>query len=299
MPTSAHSSASHGIIVEKEDALLAYLLKTAGAQSRKSIKNLLKHGAVSVNGISTTRFDFALRPGDKVSVGGARATSAKNALTRAGIEIVHEDESIVVINKPAGLLSMATETCRTDTAYFRLNEYLKERSPSRPERIFIVHRLDQETSGLLLFAKTEPVKRALQNDWGNVEKIYHAIVEGAPVPPQGTVRSHLTESKTLKVFSGEKTRHSQEAVTHYRVLQTRGPYALLEIKLETGRKNQIRVHMSDFGHPIVGDHKYGAKTNPAKRLALHAQQLSLDHPLNGKRMVFSVPLPRALKILVG
>jgi len=299
MPTPAQSSSSRGTVVEQEDTLLAWLLKTSGNQSRKTVKNLLKHGAVSVNGVATTQFDFALRPGDKVSTGGARAASAKNVLARARIEIVHEDESIVVINKPAGLLSMATETCRTDTAYFRLNEYLKERSPSRPERIFIVHRLDQETSGLLLFAKTESIKRAFQDDWENVEKIYQAIVEGAPVPPQGTARSHLTESKTLKVFSGEKTRHSQEAITHYRVIQTRGPYALVEVKLETGRKNQIRVHMSGLGHPIAGDQKYGAKTNPAKRLALHAHQLSFDHPVSGKRMVFSVPLPPALKSLAG
>ena len=299
MPTPAQPSSSHGTVVEQEDTLLAWLLKTSGSQSRKSVKNLLKHGAVSVNGVATTKFDYALHPGDKVSTGGARAASAKNVLARARIEIVHEDESIVVINKPAGLLSMATETCRMDTAYFRLNEYLKERSPSRPERIFIVHRLDQETSGLLLFAKMESIKRTLQDNWENVEKIYQAIVEGAPVPPQGTVRSHLTESKTLKVLSGEKTRHSQEAITHYRVAQTRGPYALVEVKLETGRKNQIRVHMSDLGHPIVGDQKYGAKTNPAKRLALHAQQLSFTHPASGKRMVFSVPLPPVLKRLAG
>ncbi|MDB6122813.1 MAG: RluA family pseudouridine synthase [Pedosphaera sp.] len=299
MPPSNHPSAIHNSVVKTEDTLLAYLLKSLNNQSRKSIKNYLKHGAVAVNGVSTTQFDQALKPGDAVSVGGAKAVSAKNALAKARVEIVYEDASLVVINKPPGLLSMATESCETDTAYFRLNEFLKQRTPSRPERIFIVHRLDQETSGLLLFAKTEAVKRSLQDNWESVGKIYQAVVEGSPEPPKGTVRSHLTESKSLKMFSGEKTRYSKEAITHYRLVQSRGPYALLEITLETGRKNQIRVHMADLGHPIVGDDKYGAKTNPARRLALHALRIVFEHPLTKKRMDFSVPLPPVLASLVG
>lgn len=186
-------------------------------------------------------------------------------------------------------MTIATDKVRTRTAYFLLNEYLK------PGRVFIVHRLDREVSGLLVFAKTETVKRQLQDHWTQVRKKYFAIVEGTPRRHSGTLRSYLRENKFLRVYSGRKTADSKLSVTHYRLVRTNGRYSLLEVELETGRKHQIRVHLSDIGHPIVGDKRYGARTNSAGRLALHASHLALEHPVTRKKMVFESEFPTTFK----
>ena len=215
-----------------------------------------------------------------------------------GLVVVFEDASLIVIEKPEGLLSMASLAEHEKTAYAFLTNHLRRGNPRSPQRVWIVHRLDRETLGLMVFAKTEAAKLALQAHWRQAEKRYQAVVEGHPPADQGVFRSHLDESSPHRVRSvapGERTR---SATTHYRVLEAdRGP-ALVELTLATGRRHQIRVHLSDAQCPIVGDAKYGAHTDPAHRLALHATHLQFPHPTTGETLAFESPMPQVLARLV-
>jgi 23S rRNA pseudouridine1911/1915/1917 synthase len=208
-----------------------------------------------------------------------------------GLKIIHEDDSIIVVEKSAGLLTIASETEKVNTAYYRLNEFLRLRSSTSGERIFIVHRLDRDTSGLLVFAKTEIVKRKLQENWSGVKKRYYVIVEGKPKKKDGEIESRLQETKSLKVYSDPHSDDAKLSKTSYRIMKSGRDYSLLDVLLETGRKNQIRVHLSDIGHPVAGDKKYGAKTNPLKRLGLHAYLLLFKHPVSGELMRFKSKMP--------
>ena len=258
--------------------------------TRTKAKQLIKHRALEVNGKAAQGFDHLLCKGDTLSV--RKDMNQSKAVLSLGIIIIFEDNDLIVIEKPAGLLTIASETEKTKTAYYQLNEFLKLRNPRAPERIFIVHRLDRDTSGLIMFAKNEKVKRTLQDSWKEVEKSYYALVEGTPVKKEDTIQSPLSESKSLKVFID---RHSDEAKlsqTTYRVIKSGHEYSLLDILLETGRKNQIRVHLSDIGHPVAGDKKYGARTNPLGRLGLHSYLLMFKHPVTGAPLRFESKLPR-------
>ncbi len=207
------------------------------------------------------------------------------------MEIVFEDAHLVVIEKRAGLLTMATDLEKEKTAYSFLSEHVKH-ADSR-NKIFIVHRLDRETSGLMMFAKSAVVQKALQDDWQEavLERIYVAVVEGRVEKAEGTVTSWLTESRSLVMRSSPTANEGQKAVTHYRVLHKSAKFSLVEFRLETGRKNQIRVHAQVLGHSIVGDEKYGAKENPIRRLALHAKVLTFKHPVTGKELRFESKVP--------
>jgi 23S rRNA pseudouridine1911/1915/1917 synthase len=202
-----------------------------------------------------------------------------------------------VFNKPEGLLSVATERGRDKqtTAYSILTEYVKRRGAGN--RIFVVHRLDRDTSGVLLAAKTEKMKLALQDDWARLVKTrgYTALVEGKLSEKAGTLRSRLLENSAHVVYESADG-EGQEAVTEYRVLRESAAYSLLDIRLHTGRKNQIRVQFSGLGHPVAGDKKYGAKTNPLGRLALHAHLLELEHPFMGKLLSFAAEVPAGFNI---
>ena len=284
--------------VERAGELLPFLLTLPGGLSRKDAKNLLRFKAVAVAGVAAPRHDTPLTPGTVVRIAFGKHTPSGTVLP-SGVEILFEDESLIVIHKPAGLLTIATESEKTRTAYAQLTAYVRARSPRGDARIFIVHRLDRETSGLLVFARTEAVKYALQNHWKSVTKKYQAVVEGVPVPAQGTLRSALVENETLQVRSARPEREDAKiAITHYRVLRAHETTALVELTLETGRKNQLRVHLAEAGHPIVGDQKYGATTDPARRLALHACELKLRHPVSGEALDFRDPLPEKLRTLV-
>ena len=281
--------------VANEVPLLAHLL-SALELKRKVVKDLLKFGAVAVNGVAIRQFDHPLVPGDVVTVGELRAAVAANRMEYARIQIIHEDEAILVLDKPSGLLTVATEREKTDTLYVRLNEFLRGRAGARRERALVVHRLDQDTSGVVLFAKTEEIRDQLQEAWPTVEKIYWAIVEGHPRQDHGTITTYLTEGKTLQVTSSSrKTPGSQQAITHYRLIQTRGDLSLMEIGLETGRKHQIRVHLAGLGCPVAGDLRYGATSDPFRRLALHAGRIAFEHPTTGVPLKFESPLPKALQ----
>ncbi len=276
-----------------EVALLDYLLTALLPMNRTRVKQVLRSGRVHVNGASVTRHDHPLRPDDTVSV----ARDAPVAVDPSGIVIVHEDAYLIVIDKPSGLLTVATESEKTDTAFVRLSAQLAARNAGRP---FVVHRLDRDTSGLLLFARSADVRDQLQASWESVTKSYLAVVEGAPESAAGVVENFLTEGRDLRVRAGRQPgKDAKRAVSRYKVRETRGKYSLVEVELETGRKHQIRVHMAGLGCPVAGDKMYGAVTDPARRLCLHAWRLSFEHPFTGALVELELPLPEVLSRVVG
>ncbi|MEI6125950.1 MAG: RluA family pseudouridine synthase [Pseudomonadota bacterium] len=264
--------------------------------TRTKIKQLLKHRAIVVNGEAVKNLDQMLLHGDTVEV--RKEKNQPVAAPSMGIRVVHEDDAVIVIEKPAGLLTMASETEKIKTAYYQVNEFLKLRSRDTRERIFIVHRLDRDTSGLIVFAKNAAGKRAIQGSWKEAEKRYYAIVEGTPAKKEGEIRSSLSETKSLKVYSDRHSGEAKPALTKYRLLRQGRVYALLDILLETGRKNQIRVHLADLGHPVAGDKKYGAQTDPLRRLGLHAYLLSFNHPDTGQLLRFESSMPAKFDRLI-
>lgn len=275
--------------------LLPYLTGLPLGLSRKQAKDLLRFRAVTVKGKATVRHDTELAPGDVVTIAARKQVSGA-ALERHGLAIVHLDDTVVVVEKPAGLLSMGSEREKEKTAYRILNTHLKALMKTPVQQVFIVHRLDRETSGLMMFARTESAQAALQRNWRGVIKRYLAVVEGVPADAEGTLKDRLVESKSLMVHRVEEG--GELAITHYRVLRAKGDSSLVEFTLETGRRNQIRVQLAALGHPVAGDRKYGAKTDPARRLALHACELKFRHPVSGAPMEFHSALPPRLKALI-
>ncbi len=277
------------ITVKTETALLPQLL--ASGLPRGKAKSLLKYGQVSLNGKVTRAFDAALRPGDTILL--AQGTK-RMAAAASELQIVFEDDELIVIDKPHGLLSVPANDLDKDTAYHLVDAYL--RTKHSKNRAHIVHRLDQHTSGLLLFSKSKKLKELLQADWNTLvsARDYYAIVEGIPEEKQGEIVSWLSPKSGYQVRASQFEREGgKKAVTQYQVLREAGSFSLLQISLQTGRKNQIRVHMRDLGHPVAGDKKYHAKTNPLSRLALHAFRLELRHPLSGELLRFESKLPRS------
>jgi 23S rRNA pseudouridine1911/1915/1917 synthase len=277
--------------------LLTFLFEAWPDAKKKSVREWLKFGSVAVNGRVITQFDHALKPGDVVIIR-PKGMAAPETKLAGGIRIRHEDEDILVIEKPAGLLSIASASEEEKTAYALLTNHVRRGNLRGRERVWIVHRLDRETSGVMVFAKNEAAKTALQQDWDAAEKKYFAVVEGTPPKEEGQLISHLDESNPLKVYVVEESDRSRRAVTRYRVVKKGKSTTLLDLALETGRRNQIRVQLAEVGCPIVGDKKYGAQTNPIKRIALHATSLRFKHPVTGKEMRFDSPLPGDLGALV-
>ena len=273
--------------VNREDTLLPFLLSALSGESRNYVKGVLKRGQITVNGKPCTDYARRLVPGQRVCV--LREAPRKKA--DIGFPVIFEDDDLIVIDKPAGMLAVATDDERENTAYYMVNSYLK--SKNKAGRVFIVHRLDRETSGVMLFAKSEQVKYALQENWNDavIRRGYIAVVEGKVTPPEATVKSWLRETKTLLVYSSKNEGDGKLAITNYKTVKATDKYTMLDISLETGRKNQIRVHMKDIGHPIAGDKKYGAVTATFKRLGLCASVLSLTHPTSGEAMSFEAKIP--------
>lgn len=206
--------------------------------------------------------------------------------------ILHEDKEIIVVVKPAGLLTIGTERDKTRTAHYLLNDYVRKGDPKSRNRVYVVHRLDQDTSGLLLFAKSEAAKLFLQENWERTDKHYLAIVHGRLTPKEWTISSCLAENSAQRVYSTPDPAKGKLAHTEYKVLrESRKGFSLVEIHLLTGRKHQIRVHFAEQGHPVVGDKKYGNGELVANRLALHARSLSFTHPFNGRLMIFDTGMP--------
>lgn len=208
------------------------------------------------------------------------------------LDIIYEDKDFLVINKPSGMLTIASSKEKNNTLYHEARTYLKKKNPKN--KIFIVHRLDKETSGIVLFAKNETLKHELQNNWNNlaIKREYLAIVEKTPKKKKDCLKDFLAESSSLQVYITKDKRKGKLAITNYEVLKTNNKYSLLKINIKTGRKNQIRVQLSNLGNPIVGDKKYNAKTNYLKRLALHAQTLEIIHPKTKQKMTFTTKTPK-------
>jgi len=224
--------------------------------------------------------------------------------TRSGIlphniVILYEDPDIVVVDKPAGLLTIGTESDKSRTAYFILTDYVRKGCASSRNRVFIVHRLDRETSGVLVLAKSEEAKLRLQDAWGETEKKYFAVVHSRCQKSAETITTYLAENKAHVTYSTSDPVKGKLSHTAYRVRKQTKDFALLEVDLLTGRKNQIRVHLAGIGHPIVGDRKYGSAKEPCTGLALHARSISFTHPFSGQRMTFAAKVPPCFRKLVG
>jgi 23S rRNA pseudouridine1911/1915/1917 synthase len=276
------------IQVEEKGTLLDLLQNRFKASSKTKLRKMIKHGGVAVDGKAIPIPAHLLVPGQVVEI--------RRPAPPPPFPVLYEDPFVIAVEKPEGLLSIASEKEPTHTLYRAVYEYVQSRS-RRGERIFIVHRLDREVSGVMLFAKTPEVKDALQKGWSKTEKRYCALVEDHPPEKEGSIKSWLKENPIHRVYSCPEGPGAKYAVTRYRLLREYPEHALLEIRLETGRKNQIRAHLSEMGCPIVGDKRYGATGDPIHRLALHAVTLSFTHPVSGKRMTLESPVPSAFSRL--
>ena len=230
---------------------------------------------------------------------GKRSRSNTKFLPK-GLVILHEDRDILVVDKPAGLLTVATETDKVRTVHFALTDYIRKGTAKSRKEIYVVHRLDKQTSGVLIFAKTETAKINLQGGWKKTEKEYLAVVHGKFTERSGTITSHLTENKASQVvYATTDTTTGKLSHTAYKVLRETKIFSLLEVHPLTGRKNQIRVHLADIGHPVVGDRKYGKKNERYDRMALHARSIAFNHPFNGQRLFIEAEVPEYFHKLVG
>ncbi len=283
--------------IDSATTLLDALTALVPGSSRTTLRQMLAAGRVRVNGGIEKSAKRELRGGDVVDL----ARKEHHALLPPEIALLYEDEHLLVVVKPAGLLTVSTETERERTLQAALNRYL--RAKGLKDRIHVVHRLDRDSSGVLVFAKTHEIREALKERFANhdIDRVYVAIVEGEIHPPEGTIRTHVREGRDLTVRSVDPRAFpdAKPAVTHYRTLRAGRQYATLEVTLETGRKNQIRAHLSEAGHPIAGDARYGAKTDPLGRLALHARLLGFAHPITARAMTFEAPVPDAFTALRG
>jgi 23S rRNA pseudouridine1911/1915/1917 synthase len=281
--------------VDAPTELLTFLGEAFPDSSKTTLRQMLQQGRVRVNGEPERNARAALERGDTVEVGERQSTQ----FLPPELAIVYEDEAIIVVAKASGLLTVSTPNEKHRTVQAYLNEYLRHKGYG--SRIHVVHRLDRDTSGVLVFARSFEVREKLKEKFAahEIERVYIAIVEGTLQQDEGSFRSYLREdTDTYHVRSVTNADRGRLAITHYRVIERGRGLTIVEVRLETGRKNQIRVHFSEAGHPVVGDERYGAATNPIGRLGLHAQLLGFEHPVSGKKMTFEMPVPAAFRRLL-
>lgn len=275
-----------------EDApLMEFLEKKLSGYSRNTIKALIKHRQLLLDGHTVlTRHDYPLKKGGVVDVLSS-AQSVASGLNHPKLSIIFEDEHIIVVEKKEGLLSVKTPNTPEESATHLLNQYL--RPQGRDHYIYVVHRLDRETSGVMMFAKSKEVQQTLRDNWKKyvTERSYVAIVDGVIEQKKGRIESYLTEDIKKVMHSSPVDNGGQLAITNYTVISTNGRESLVRLNLETGRKNQIRVQLQSIEHPVAGDVKYGSRNSRYGRLCLHAETLRFKHPVTGKPMAFSVPVP--------
>ena len=262
--------------------------------SRTTLRQMLQHGRVRVNGEVEKDAKRDVDDDDIVDVAAKSITFA----LPPGLALLHEDDDVLVVLKSNGLLTVATERERESTAQAFLNDYLKQKGEGR---VHVVHRLDRETSGVLVFAKNFEAREALKEQFAahSVDRVYIAIIEGSLDKPRGTFRSNLIERKDLRMQSVTAHPNAKLAVTHYRTIESNSRWSMIEVRLETGRKNQIRAHLSEAGHPVIGDQLYGSTKNPIDRLGLHAKILGFTHPSTGERLTFTAPIPKSFRELLS
>jgi len=293
-PTARARSKYTDYKVKEPMELMEFLAAMMPQASRTKLKSLLTKRIVYVDNQITTQYNFLLKPGMKVQISRNKST---NAFHHKLMKIVYEDAYLLVIEKEPGLLSVKSEREKERTAQTILTEYLRQKK--RTGKAYVVHRLDRDTSGLMMFAKDEQTQHSLRDNWHYfvTDRRYIAVVNGAMEKDAGDVTSWLTDRNTY-VASNPQDDGGQMAVTHYKTIKRGNGYSLVEVRLETGRKNQIRVHMADLGHPVVGDGRYGIDDgNPLKRLGLHAYRLCFRHPVTNELLKFETPYPASFKKL--
>ncbi|MGN1357949.1 MAG: RluA family pseudouridine synthase [Bacilli bacterium] len=259
--------------------------------SKKTIKNYIKNKMVKVNDKVITNSSQMVHEGDKIEI-----TYTKKIIPEYKLDILYEDDYLIIIDKPSGLLSIGNDKEKEMTAYRMVSEYVKRNSSNK--YIFVVHRLDQDTSGILMFCKNQKIRDKMQDNWNTIVKKrgYIAIIDGV-LKGSGTYHSFLLEDRNQFVYSS-KNNQGKEAITHYQVIKNKGNYSLVQVFIDTGRRNQIRVHFSEHGYPLVGDKKYRCKTNPIKRLCLHANILEFIHPVSKKLIHIESNIPDEFKKLM-
>ena len=283
--------------VHEECELLPFLLSKYPHLSRNAVKNLLSNHQVAVDGAPVSQFNLKLAKEDTVIVSKCRITKK----TRKDLPIIFENNEFIVIDKPSGLLSVASDTEKGRTAYRMVSDYMQQKD--RHSRIYVVHRLDEDTSGVLMFAKNPEIRDQLQKSWSDIVKSrrYYAVVEGVMERKEATLINYLKENSLnlMYVTKNTKDKDAKKCITNYKVISNNEKYSLLDINIETGRKNQIRVQLGNLGHYVLGDDKYGEPENPIKRLALHSYELSFVHPETGKLFIFKAPMPTQFRELIN
>lgn len=279
-----------GINVKKEQEIQVFLTEAFPQNTRSSLKSWLQNRKIQVNGKTISKYNHIVKVGDVVSI---VKPVIKKKVRYDGLTILFEDEHLLVIDKVEGLLSIAGQNKEEETAFRILSEHVKEENAK--QRIFVIHRLDKDTSGVMMYAKTQQVQELMQKNWQDfvLERSYYVVVEGDVEEEEGTIKSWLTEGKTFMVYSCFYDNGGQLAILNFRRLNHNKYFSMLEVNLDTGRKNQIRVQMQAIGHPVAGDKKYGAKTNVIKRIALHAKTIKFIHPITNQDMLFDVPTPKS------
>ncbi len=277
-------------IVKENGKLLEFLFSTLEGWSKKTIKQRLKSATVAVNGEYTTKHDFSIRVDDVVTIGAIEKTSLKTLTT---LDILYQDKDLIAINKPAGLLSVGTTTeTKQHALYILRNQLMRGRNQIK---LWPVHRLDRDTSGVLLFATSKEIRESVMGTWGRSEKVYLAVVEGQPKEDAGTIDQPLrVDDKIFQMHVGEHP-HAKSAITHYEVEERKEKTSLVEVKIETGRQHQIRAHMAWLGHSIVGDERYGKK---GEKMGLHSKKLTIVHPVTKKSLSFEADAPREFYALL-
>lgn len=280
--------------VHEECELLEFLFAKFPNLSRNGVKSILSGHFVAVNGAPVSQYNLKLSKDDEVIVSKQRI-SKKN---RQDLPIIFENDEFIVINKPHGLLTIPSDNEKGRTAYRMVNDYVQQKD--KHSRIYVVHRLDEDTSGVLMFAKNPKIKDILQKEWNDIvlARGYYAIVEGKMEKPEGTLINYLKEnSLNLMYVSNDKVK-GKKCVTHYKVLKSNKDYSLLDVNIDTGRKNQIRVQLGHIGHHVIGDDKYGEPADPIKRLGLHAYRLKFVHPVTKKVYDFKSDIPKEFSKII-
>ena len=264
--------------------LFDYLRNNIDGKSKNNIKSLLKNEVVFVNGKIVTKYNYVLCDGDVVEINKKKANN--------NINIIYEDNDIIVIDKPSKILTISNKNEKVNTLYRMVSDYLKKEH----KKVFIIHRLDFDTSGIIMFAKSQRVQKLYQDNWNDLAKIreYTAIVDGITAN-KGHIESYLKQTKTLLVYS---SKDGLFAITDYEKIGGNSKYSMLKILISTGRRNQIRCHMADIGHPILGDYRYKCKINPIDRLCLHANRLEIINPITKELMVFNSNIPKEFNSII-
>lgn len=267
-------------ICDKDGELFNYLRYSIRGKSKNNIKSLLKNECILVNNNIVTKYNYMVKTGDIIEIN-------KGKRINCDLDIIYEDDNIIVVNKPSKLLTISNKNEKENTLYRMVSDYLRKEK----KKVFVIHRLDYDTSGVIMFAKNKEVQELYQSKWNELAKIreYTAVVEGI-TNNKGHIESYLKQTKTLLVYSS-KNKDGYFAVTDYEKIMNNNKYSMLKIHISTGRRNQIRCHMHDINHPILGDSRYNSRYNPIDRLALHANKLVITDPISKKELTFVSKIP--------